>query len=107
MHMICMDLRWHIILSSVPEFLDKWNHLFFGRRFNKILVGESWINLEDLKKNFSINSELLLIQLEPVCICIFDLLDCVPELMHIYLGNFSSDQKSWISWENLRASNVT
>ncbi|GKE14460.1 hypothetical protein Tco_1422037 [Tanacetum coccineum] len=92
-----MDLRYHITLASVPDILDKWNHLFIEGRFNKILVRKSGINLENLTKYFSVNSELLLIQLKLVCICIFDLLDGVPELMHIYFRNFSSDQESRIA----------
>ncbi|GJR22387.1 hypothetical protein Tco_0970914 [Tanacetum coccineum] len=81
----------------VSEFLDKWNHFFFGGRFNKILVRESGTDLEDLTKYFSVNSELFLIQLELVCIYIFDLLDGVPELVHVYFRNFSSDQESGIT----------
>nr|GEV82112.1 reverse transcriptase domain-containing protein [Tanacetum cinerariifolium] len=87
----------HITLASVPEILDKWNHFFIGGRFNKILVRESGTDLVDLTKYFSVNSELFLIQLELVCICIFDLVDGVPELMHIYFKNFSSDQESEIA----------
>ncbi|GJS38010.1 hypothetical protein Tco_0536392 [Tanacetum coccineum] len=101
-HMICMDFRYHITLASVPEFLDKWNHFFFGRRFNKILVGESGTYVEDLTKYFSVNLELFLIQLEPVRICIFDFLDGVPELVHIYFRNFSSEQESWIAWREFK-----
>ncbi|GKC23657.1 hypothetical protein Tco_1025807 [Tanacetum coccineum] len=50
--------------SSVPEILDKRNHLFIRGRFNKILVRESRTDQEDLTKYFSINSKLLLIHLE-------------------------------------------
>ncbi|GKF89531.1 hypothetical protein Tco_0263494, partial [Tanacetum coccineum] len=62
-----------------------------------LTVRESRTDLEDLTKYFSVNSELSLIQLELVCICIFDLLDGVPELMHIYFRNFSNDQESMIA----------
>ncbi|GKG04107.1 hypothetical protein Tco_0314494, partial [Tanacetum coccineum] len=41
---------------------------------------------------------LLQKELEPVCICIFDLLDGVPELMHVYFRDFSSDQEYRIAW---------
>ncbi|GJT15285.1 uncharacterized mitochondrial protein-like protein [Tanacetum coccineum] len=50
-------------------------------------------DLENFTKDFSVNTTLFLIQLESVCICIFDLLDGVPELMHVYFRYFSSDQE--------------
>ncbi|GKB11142.1 hypothetical protein Tco_0845065, partial [Tanacetum coccineum] len=83
-----------ITWSTIP---DKWNHFFIGGRFNKVLVRESGTDLEDLTKYFNVNSKLLLLQLELVCICIFNLLNGVPELMHIYFRNFNSGQESGIA----------
>ncbi|GJQ95894.1 hypothetical protein Tco_0007033 [Tanacetum coccineum] len=55
-------------------------------------------DLENFTKEFSVNTALFLIQLESVCICIFDLLDGVLELMHVYFRYFNSDQECGISW---------
>ncbi|GKF36051.1 hypothetical protein Tco_0112809, partial [Tanacetum coccineum] len=60
-------------------------------------VGEFGKNLKDFMKYFSVNLALLLIQLESVCICIFDLPDGVPELMYVYFRDFNSDQECGIT----------
>ncbi|GJX24739.1 hypothetical protein Tco_0231035, partial [Tanacetum coccineum] len=93
----------NITLASVSELLDKWNHFFIGGRFNKILVREFRTDLDNFKKDFSVNPTFFIIQLELVCICVFDLLDGVPELMHIDFRNFSSDQESEIACREFKS----
>ncbi|GKC13114.1 hypothetical protein Tco_1009896 [Tanacetum coccineum] len=75
----------------------------FDQRFNKVLVEKSGKNLENFTKDFHINSKLFLIQLELICICVFDLLDGVPELMHVYFRDFSSDQEYRIAWREFKS----
>ncbi|GJT78473.1 hypothetical protein Tco_1045198 [Tanacetum coccineum] len=55
------------------------------------------INLKDLTKYFSVNSTLFLIQLEVVSICISNLVDGVPELMHVEFRDFNKDLESGIA----------
>ncbi|GKA93024.1 hypothetical protein Tco_0815010 [Tanacetum coccineum] len=64
---------------------------------NKVLAANSGTYLENFMKDFRINSELLLIQLEPISIYVFKLLDGVPELIHVNFRDFSSDQKCRIA----------
>ncbi|GKD26480.1 hypothetical protein Tco_1232694 [Tanacetum coccineum] len=71
--------------------------------FNKVLIEESGINLENFMKDFSVNSAFILIQLEPICICVFDLLDDVLKLMDVYFRYFSSDQEFGIAWREFKS----
>ncbi|GKG58135.1 hypothetical protein Tco_0589746, partial [Tanacetum coccineum] len=60
-------------------------------KFNKFLVRKNQTDLENFMKYFSINSTFLL------SICISDLCDGVPKLMHVDFREFSSDQERGIA----------
>ncbi|GKC24017.1 hypothetical protein Tco_1026167 [Tanacetum coccineum] len=92
-----MDRIYHITLPRITKFLDKWNQFIFRFWNDKILVVKSGTKLKNFMKDFSVNSAFLLIKLETVCICISDLFDGVPELMHVDLRDFSSDQEHGIT----------
>ncbi|GJU82903.1 hypothetical protein Tco_1285268 [Tanacetum coccineum] len=48
----------------------------------KFFTFHSWTNIQNISKDFSIDNALLVGQEEFIRFRVFDLLDCVPELLH-------------------------
>ncbi|GJS00998.1 hypothetical protein Tco_0317506 [Tanacetum coccineum] len=98
-HMFCMDhqIAYHTFLGIRCSLIN--GAISSSRKqVHKYWFKESGTDLDGSHEHFSRSySELLLIQLELVCIGIFDLLDCIPESMHIYFRHFSGDQENGIA----------
>ncbi|GJY43449.1 hypothetical protein Tco_0431662 [Tanacetum coccineum] len=104
-HIQCVIMN-YVKIDPVPH----RDGLVFRDEMTNDNFGESWVghksrtNMENFTKtNFRVNLELLLIQLELICIGVFDLLDGVPELMHVYFRDFSSDQECRIAWREFKS----
>ncbi|GJY40789.1 hypothetical protein Tco_0428059, partial [Tanacetum coccineum] len=60
---------------------------------SKFFTFNSWLDIHNLSKDFSIVSTLLVGQKEFIRICALDLLDSVLELLHEYFRDFYRDSE--------------
>nr|GEY40583.1 hypothetical protein [Tanacetum cinerariifolium] len=93
MHVVHKHARVLVQWTFVTKINEEGKSKLIIWNFSKVLSLNSWTDIKNLTKHFSIYYTLLVSQIKLIAVCAFDLLDSVPELLHKDFRDFSRDSE--------------